>query len=50
MASTAKQVAEGQERLLEATEDVRRWEAVYLTVYDEVGQPLEYMFIGASGD
>ncbi len=27
----------------------KRWQAVYLTVYEE-GQPVEYVFIGVSGD
>ncbi len=47
---TSQQVAEARTLRHEVTEDVRRWEAVYLTVHDESGEPLEYMFIGASGD
>jgi hypothetical protein len=31
-------------------EGVRRWEAVYFVVHDETGIPLEYVFVGASGD
>lgn len=31
-------------------EHVRRWEAVYFVVYDEEGTPIEYEFVGASGD
>jgi len=29
---------------------IRRWEAIYFTVHDEDGMPLEYVFVGASGD
>jgi len=47
---SAQQVTDARALLEEVTEDVRRWEAVYLTEYDETGKPLEYMFIGASGD
>jgi hypothetical protein len=31
-------------------EGVRRWEAVYITIHDETGTPLDYVFLGASGD
>jgi hypothetical protein len=31
-------------------EGVRRWEAVYFAVHDESGTPIEYVFVGASGD
>ena len=35
----------------EALDDgVRRWEAVYFVVHDEVGTPVDYVFVGASGD
>jgi len=50
MTPTSQQVTEARALLEEVTSDVRRWEAVYLTVHDESGRPLEYMFIGASGD
>ena len=31
-------------------EEVRRWQAVYFVVHDEAGMPMEYVFVGASGD
>jgi hypothetical protein len=31
-------------------EGIRRWEAVYIVVHDESGSPVEYVFVGASGD
>jgi hypothetical protein len=31
-------------------EGIRRWEAVYFIVHDEDGRPVEYVFVGASGD
>ena len=31
-------------------EGIRRWEAVYVVVHDESGSPIEYVFVGASGD
>ena len=31
-------------------EGIRRWEAVYVVVHDEAGSPIEYVFVGASGD
>jgi hypothetical protein len=31
-------------------EGVRRWEAVYFIVHDEAGTPVDYVFLGASGD
>jgi hypothetical protein len=34
----------------EIDESYRRWEAVYLVVYDDDGSPMDYLFIGASGD
>jgi len=35
----------------EALDDgVRRWEAVYFVVHDELGTPVDYVFVGASGD
>jgi len=43
---TAQQVAEARSLLDEVTSDMRRWEAVYLTVHDESGEPLEYMLKG----
>jgi hypothetical protein len=32
------------------SEGVRRWEAVYVIVHDEAGSPVDYVFLGASGD
>lgn len=29
---------------------IRRWEAIYFTIHDADGTPLEYVFVGASGD
>jgi hypothetical protein len=47
---TRAQVEAAQAAPAGPDEGIRRWEAVYFVVHDEAGSPLEYVFVGCSGD